>query len=417
MTVLQANDGKQTLDGKLAAAISLPAGGFPLLGSIASGLTGLIGLAGLWAYWRGHLRPARSTFTTCMTAAIVLYILSALLSLAMHPSDSGNQNQFLMRLAFLWFLPLASLIALLPPAHIVKTVEIAACIGAMAAGLIAVLEVVFFRERAWGNAGNPGPYALIVSVQYAICVLALGNKGPKEQMFFAAGAAAAAWCILASGMRSFLPVIVLFPALLAVPAIARTGKEKRFGAGGRQAVFLIAILAISLVMVLSHERIWALHNELSMVFSGVPSDTSLGHRHAMLLYANEHLTDAWPLGIGQSAAMAGLETYTAFNFGFSLEKTHLHNVFLTAYFRGGILDLATTTLFILALPLCGFIHWLSGEGGFHWRLASAVWLPYLLGSQLNLALGHDVLDHFHVFMLAVIAALSSSGNRLRTGKG
>ncbi|MCB1385682.1 MAG: O-antigen ligase family protein [Nitratireductor sp.] len=380
------------------------AGFFGLIGSFASAIAGLIGLVSLTAFAAGRIALPANRLVTWMSALILLYVLAGFLGLAMHPGDKSNLETALMRCAFLFYLPLVSLLTVLDHTRLLRTIELGAAIGAIATAAYVVFELAFLHDRAWGGAGNPGPFATVLAAQFTVCLLAAFRHAGSRRIILLAGSAAAAFCVIASGMRTALPVLVLLPVGLALsllfrrPELASTDASPP--APPRNLVLLAGFALVLAIAAASQDRLRELPGELAQISAHGGMNHSLGHRVAIWHYASETLPDSWLTGIGQDAASDGLAAFTRARYGFELNKSHMHNIMLTALLRGGIFDLVANLALLfspLLLLLAGARSGARAEG---LQLIGALFLPYFLMAMLNLAFGHDVLDFYFVFMLA-----------------
>ena len=392
------------------AAAAVAAGGFPLVGSVASLCTGAAGLTAFVLVLSGKLPLFQHPAMRLLSAVIIVYVAAGFVSYALHPQDHANLEQALMRCAFLWFLPLASLFASLSARTLLETIETGAAAGAMATLAYVGFELLVLRHgRAWGGAGNPGPFATVLAVQFSLCILALFRDGERNRLLFAAGALAAVLCILASGMRTVLPVLLLVPAIELINSWRPWRVETRTvssiqPAGGKRLIWFVLLLLLAVAAVAASDRVWNLQHEFNQAMQGQLAGNSLGQRMAIWQFAVERLPENWLAGMGQDTAVADLQTYTASSFDRSLHTTHLHNILLTALFRGGVVDFAATLMFLFA-PLVVIIRHraFNGEG---MRLFVYLWLVYFLMAMTNLAFGHDVLDHHFIAMLAAASAIA-----------
>ena len=390
------------------AAAALAAGGFPLVGSVATLCTGAAGLVAFFLVLSGRLPLFRHPAIRLLSAVVLAYVGAGFISYVLHPRDEANLEQALMRCAFLWFLPLASLFAVLPARKLLEAIETGAAAGAIATLVYVGFEIfILHRVRAWGGAGNPGPFATVLAVQFGLCILALFRESRSNRVLFAAGAAAAVLCILASGMRTVLPVLLLVPAFEALN-LWRRGTGSNLAAkpvlDTRRLIAFAAVLLLAVIAVAASGRFWNLQAEFAQAMQGDLAGNSLGHRWAIWQFAMERFPGNWLAGMGQDAAVEDLQTYAASRFGLGLHTTHLHNILLTALFRGGIVDFAATLVFLFS-PLLVLARYrvCNGEG---MRVFIYVWLVYFLMAMTNLAFGHDILDHHFIAMLAAASAIA-----------
>lgn len=388
------------------AAAAIAAGGFPLIGSVASLCTGVAGFAAFALMLGGKVPVFLNPATRLLSGIIIVYVIAGFAGYALHPEDEANLQQAAMRGTFLWFLPLASLFAVLPAGKLLEAVATGAAAGAMATLAYVGFELlVVGHQRAWGGAGNPGPFATVMTVQFSLCILALFRDSSRTRWLFAAGAIAAVLCILASGMRTVLPVLLLVPAFEAFDPWRRKTRAGSFGAAKRRRrIWFVLVLAFAALAVAASGRVWDLQHEFAMTMQGKIAGNSLGHRMAIWQFAADRLPQNWLAGMGQDAAVSDLKAYTHAHFGYALGKTHLHNIALTALFRGGIIDFAATMLMLFSPLLVLVRHRACNSEGMHFLVY--LWLVYFLMAMTNLAFGHDVLDHHFIAMLAAASAIA-----------
>ena len=388
-------------------AFVFPAG-FALLGSVASAFVAIAGLASLVSVLTGKLRIWRGSGLVPVTAVTVLFVVSGLIAGIATMDTMADLGPVLGKLVFLAIAPLAAAFMFSPWAQLKQNLETGASIGAIAVAIFVVVEILFWRERAWGGAGNPGPFALVMSVAFSISILAIASAGSRrEEILHSLGGIAALFCITASGMRAMLPILIVAPI---VALWMRSGFPQR---PGRRRLMLFIVVAGFCLGILAAgnawQRIMALEGELAQLFAGTGYGTSVGNRLVMWAYAVERIPQSPWVGFGVNGSLEGLNEYAQANYGIEIRKTHFHNFVLTALMRGGIIDLAATLAILFGpLVLClGYRG--TREGRYGISLLSCVLAAYLMSGMLNILFGHDIVDHYFVLMTAMGVALSIKG--------
>lgn len=387
-------------------------GFFGLFGSVNSILTGVAGLLALVALLTHRIPVLHTRAAKLMTVLCLLYVGGGLFALALHPDDPANQQHALMRLAVLWFLPLASSLALLDGKSLRKAIKTGAAAGAIATLIFVALELSLWRARAWGGAGNPGPFATVMTVQFGICTAAVFSaKNRWQSVLYLIASVAAALCVLASGMRTVFPALLLIPLFCFLQMQWQTGGliSARKSTAARLLIPALILLG-GTIYYLQSDRLVLLWQEVNISLEGEITDTSLGQRLAMWQYARNELAGNWPAGVGLEKALDAMDARTEELYGFGINKTHFHNIIATALLRGGVVDL----LSVLALwfsPLIVLFVAPHNAPPVAKCLLASLFLSYSLMALANLAFGHDILDHFFIAMMAIsIALLNKDAN-------
>ena len=391
-------------DNIVAWLFAIAIGAFGLLGSVGTVIVATLSIWGLVLYATGNIELVVPNFLR-RWAAMILIFVSVSLSVATYNYFSEYQfgNMF-SRLAFLEFLPLVMLIGQIKKEKLLQTVERVACVTTFLILIVAIGERLFFQDRVSVGAGNSGPFSVSMAVCYTICLFAFART--KNSIYLGA-ALAAAVCILLSGMRNMMPIIIITPiiAIIFSRLIANQAVSRKTQFVFVLTVILLLIAAITLALprfdalITSYEKINELRN----------FDSSLGHRIIMWDYALERIPDSPWLGFGVPETTKALSEFSQHEYGLSISYTHLHNFILNALMVGGIVELSALMLLICAPFFALFSKKLNHQNMYliYARLFMlTITFIYLATGTINIMFNHDVMDHLYLISIALVARLA-----------
>ena len=389
-------------------------GAFGVLGSIGTIIVATLSIWGLVLHATGNIEFVAPNFLK-KWAMMILTFVTISISVATYNYFSAYQfgNMF-SRIAFLEFLPLVGLISQISRKKLLQTVEKVACVMAFLILLIAIGERLFFQNRVSVAAGNSGPFSVSMAVCYTICLFAfIRNKYSSKNFIYLGAALAAAICILLSGMRNMIPIIIITPIIAIIfshqisnQAISRKTKF----------VFLLTVIFLSIAAIaLSLPRF----NDLIISFIKIHElgnyDSSLGHRIIMWDYAIKRIPDSPLLGFGVPETTKALSEFSQSQYGLSIDYTHLHNFVFNALMVGGLVELLALMLLICAPFFVLFFNKkLNNQSPYliYARLFMlTITLIYLATGTINIMFNHDIMDHLYLVSIALVARLAIPDSR------
>ncbi len=401
----------------LAAAMLFTLGFLPMpFGSLVTFFYFGIALVAFAEILRGRVKLHFPTTVRFAIIACLLYFAADLTSLMFYDNRARGWVPVVASLHFL-LLPVA--FAGLAPVKFepIKMFVRGAQCGAIAGGIVAIIQVWAGIDRAIGGMINSLPFGATAASFACISLIGVGEASVRGRILagfaFSAGLAA---MILSEARGAWIALPVLLIILLFY-LLARYGRRAAVIA----AVSLAALGAI--VAILAQGSIRERLSETFVAFEGfsfghtdrTQSDAySLDQRALMMAYGLQAIADRPIIGYGPQNAVdevrarASEEGYHIDQFG------HLHNEFLTETVGNGLMGLITLLL-LLAAPLVTALR-SARDKYFADRLALA--LIASVGSSLfgltSIAFGHDITNSVFVSaLLAVSLSAAASGPRRR----
>lgn len=346
--------------------------------------------------------------------ACLLYFAADLTSLVFYENRADGWVPVVASLHFL-LLP-AAFVGLAPVRFDpIKMLVRGAQIGAIAGGIVAVIQVVAGVDRAVGGMINSFPFGSTAASFACISLIGVGEAGTRGRVLaglaFSAGLAA---MILSEARGAWLALPVLLVILLFY-LLARYGR--------RVAVIgAVSLAAIGLIVgIAARDSIRERFNETFVAFQGfsfgqtdrTQADAySLDQRALMMAYGLQAIADRPVIGYGPQNAVEEVRARAEAD-GYHIDRFgHLHNEFLTETVGNGVMGLATLLL-LLAAPVVTALRSARDE-----RFADRMALAAIasVGSTLfgltSLAFGHDITNSvFVAALLAVCLSAAASGPR------
>ena len=386
-------------------SVALLAGGFGLLGSVASFMVSFSALFIIILFVFGKISVFAPPDVRRIAFLFLVYFLAGCTLAAIHYDPQASLQVFVMRLAFLGFLPLVSAFALTAPSQLRHSIEVGASAGAILTAAYAAYEITYLHERAWGAADNPGPFAVVMSVMYSACILGcIRPKFNNGTLLRIAGAAAAAFCILASGMRALLPMLIFAPAVAAWTNFRLSGHISWKSVIGVSMFAFVVLAALSSGFV--SKRLSQIETDISQIQQNNSYNTSLGQRIIIWDYAWQKIPESPWLGFGEKKSAEDLAEFSKNEYGIDIFKSHFHNIVATSLMRGGILELIATIALLFGPVMFAFGRRFEPMSRYGVGLMVCLTLTYLCSGLLNIGFGHDIMDHVFIFMMAVSCAIT-----------
>lgn len=305
-------------------------------------------------------------------------------------------------LAFLAFLPIVCALTHAPVKNALTWFLRGAAIGAIVAAATALLQIYgLSMDRAEGLAGNPGPFATLMVLSGGMSAGLVASAAARDRLLGMVGSAASLLAAMLAGSKGIFPGIVVVAALSLVFLV----QEEKIRLRLRTAVISIAVIAATTLVSLPvvNWRFVQLQDDIASMEKG-QLIRSIGSRLVM-----------WEEGFG-----AFLEK-PVFGHGYNLRAevvreevtkrtgdepgSHLHNGFVTDLTGNGVAGLATHLAVLFSPFLLMRGRDISPDTRIQRHAAAVVVLTYAITDITNLTFGHDILDCWFVFFLAVIASL------------
>lgn len=352
----------------------------------------------------GRLTLVRDRMVVAMAIAGAAYYASGVVMIALNPGDAGNYELLIQRLPFLGFLPLFAQLVQSDRAALRSPLEQGAMIGALGVGLWAAWDLFAGLPRAAGAPGNSGPFATTAAALAGICLLALADAKGRLAILFALATLSAAFALVASGMRTLYPALIVLPlvGLVLMPGL-RKRLQGRWGLAGAVALVLVLFAAGGVLA----ERFGALIGDLVLAGLQPEATSSLGQRVAMWRCALLGTAEAPIFGMGRQDAMAFMGQCTLDLVGQALTYSHYHNAALNALIMGGVVELAAFASVFL-VPLMAALK-AMGSGDRHGAALLLMLLAIFgLNALGNVTLGNDLHDALFIHLATVGLALVST---------
>ena len=368
---------------------------------IGSGTSILVTLAFLWAVIRlvRHDFPL-SRVRQARVLAVVMALFFVVEAFCGFISYNGmpTLREIIENFVFLSFLPLYSRLSVSSREDMRDALEIAAIIGAFAALLFSLFQMLVLHLRAEGGAGNAVPFAVACTVGYTILWLGCMRCSGGRRLVLATAICAAGACIILSGTRS------VWPALLVVPVVVGAIYRRHFVSQGfgRAAVILI-VLAGSIGLLAANfieNRVELAVQDVSTALDADNHSGSFGQRLVIWRVGVELFEEAPIFGQGPGNARHLLAERSRELTGIELVYSHYHDVFLNYAVRDGILGVLVVLAMILAPLILAARHERDEIGTYGFAFLAGMEITFLLAGAIGIMFGQDIMDA--LFMISVI---------------
>lgn len=350
----------------------------------------------------GRLALVRDPAIVAMAVAGLIYYVSGVLMIALNMDDAGNYELLLQRLPFLGFLPLFAQLALSDPPALRRALEQGALIGALGVGLWAGWDLLAGMPRAEGAPGNSGPFATTAAILFGICLLGLANARRGHAILLALGAVSAAFALVASGMRTLYPALIVLPlvALIVLPDL-RHRLSGRWALAGLAAALIVLVAAGGIM----GQRYLAFIADLELAGLEPTASSSLGQRLAMWQCALAGAADVPLFGMGRHDALVFMGQCTHELTGQPITHTHFHNVALNALVMGGLVELVAVGALLIVPVVVALRACRDPETRHGAALVFVVATAFGLNGLANITFGNDIHDALFIHAVTVGMAL------------
>ncbi|MCF6321673.1 MAG: O-antigen ligase family protein [Rhizobiaceae bacterium] len=338
---------------------------------------------------------------------LAYFLVNTVLSLV-HFDGGRNLNVIVESLPFLAFFPLVMALSYTSRSELRNYLELGASIGSILTLAVVLYEYSQGVSRAEGANGNPGPFALSISIAYALCLFGLFRSSDKmRSLLMITGATAAFICLLASGMRA------MWPALILLILIAGWG-QGFYNFRKRWLFYTSSLLIASLVayMIFGNlviDRFAMVFNSVDQIINKDNYSSSLGERVVMWKFAWQNMPEALWIGLGEAKAISGMDVFAKEELGYSNGWNHFHNFIVNAVMRGGIPELLAMLALLFGPLVIAWKHRRDEISRYGFALMLAIVLIFVESGMLGITFGHDIMDHLYTYMLAVSTWLVIGG--------
>jgi O-antigen ligase len=380
----------------------------PIIGPLAAVI--LVG-GGINGWYRTFARnlPRPALIPAVLLALVfALFPLSEFVSWLVNSGKLADLKSISSSLMFLFVLPVYARLLLSPGPGIWRAIYTGAALACIGAGIFALGEVWMGVKRAEGGAGNPVPFAVVLSVLLPLALSGFKEAEPRFKPVIGLAMILGTVAIVLSGTRSMM-LAALVNAVIVTCFLVRAAVPLRtlaFAAG--------SILVLSAVTATSS-------NFISRHFGNTLRDLSAiergdytwsgGQRIRMWQAGAELIAERPWLGYGPHAVTTLMREATAQTSAEDgLGFTHFHNLAINAWVRGGIFEMIAALAALLAplaLSLLTFRRQGFGPGQL---LASLLFVTYLTNSILASSFWHDILCAFFVQAAVCAVFLSHAGH-------
>jgi len=405
---------RPTLDEVNRAYTALMIGWGAVVGSVISFLLSGAMLWALVRLWQRRIRLVTHSDILWIATAFALYFAAEALSGIVHFQGSSTLYELAESLPFLGFLLPFSRLAISARADVLRSVEVGVLSGAFATLLYALLQLfVLGMPRAEGFAGNPGPFAVIVSVLYGLAVIMAVRPSGRHRLLAVLAMLASATALILSGMRALWPILILAPIIpfLVFRIRPRPATVGRSALAGVAAMMVIGFFTFDTIQ----DRLRMIEADYRNIVESQDYQNSLGYRLRLWRAGIDLVSERPVLGHGPGTERALSAERTAADGMPPISFGHFHNFVINTMVRSGLVGLAAL-VFMFATPL-----WIAARrerdeiADFGFTMILVVQAGYLLSGSLGIMLGHDILDALFIYGMITASFLVLGGQVQRKG--
>lgn len=318
-----------------------------------------------------------------------------------------GENRLQAPRSFVWLLTFLAPWAIIPRFRAREGVDYlspyltGAAVGAIAAGLIAFIQLAIFHVRPAGGAGNEAVFGMMSLCLMGLGGLKIGSDTPRDTLLglvaIGAGIAALMMSLTRGVALAAIPVLLL----LAVFAPAR------LRAAVLRPATVLALLAAFVIVYFIQDALDARFQEtvgeLNTLLHNGSTDGPIGERVRLWHAALEAIRQSPIWGYGIQNRMDALVPTLMLDGNVIKGFTHAHNSVLTFMLDGGILVLSAV-IGMLCIPIV--LAWRAPrDSSYRTRLFAAVIVSgsYALCGLTQIMFKHDIMDSFFVFFSILIA--------------
>jgi O-antigen ligase len=361
----------------------------PLLGSAVSAAMVLAGLLGAFQYLNDDYKITESRPQRLIFKLILAWFATEAISGLLHFNGWPTIIEIAENLPFLGYIIFVSGMEHSSKQDLRRVMHVWSPIAAFAALALASAQIQIGPHRAEGAAGNAGPFAALCLVMFNCCLIAVVETKGRSRLLGAAGAGAAAACVILSGMRGVWPCLIIIPVTLAF-----VFKDIWKGASKRMiyAAALIILAVLALTQGTIQKRIFRFGSEMERLQSDRTEVSSLG-QHVLIWRAGWSLLREAPLsghGLGRNRELMAERTNELG--GVPIRLSHFHNAILTQGVQSGIFGILALLAMFFAPLFLSMQHRLDDSRRHGLAVIVGVTIIYAVAGATAVMFGHDLMD-------------------------
>lgn len=319
----------------------------------------------------------------------------------------AGENRSTAPLSFTWLLAFLSPWAIIPRLRASPDIDYlepyttGAATGAVAACIIALIQLSQFGIRPEAAAGNAAVFGMMSLMLMGLGGLKTGSSSRLVMLFGAVAIGAGFGAVLMSLTRGVL--LVCIPVLILLAAFA----PQNLRPIARHPAMIFGAVTAVLISYLVQDAMDLRWQQTISDFNLVLQERNTGSfgERVRLWYAAKEAIGHSPLwGYGIQNRMSALQPALMMDGNLIHGFTHAHNGFMSFALDGGVLALSAV-IAVLLVPV--YIAWNAPrDATYRLRLFAAliVTSSYALCGMTQIMFKHDIMDSFFVFFSMLIAA-------------
>ena len=378
----------------------------PGLATMAGSVSSIIIIGGvLWAYIqmaRGLAPVSRSMEIRLICLFYAGFFLTEVLAGVLNWHGFQTISALVGNVLFILLFPLTcSLMA--KREEMIAFLQGGAAVFSFLSVIFGAIQFFMLGYRAEGASGNPGVFAILCAVLYAIDIIAVFHCSGMRRLLFAMAALAACSALVLSEMRALWLCILVTP--LIVFAIYRRQVTRRFLVASLCVVAIFAVLIAVFFRDLLVGRFLLTMLEIDSVSDG-KLGTSIGHRIALWQAGWSLFLERPIFGWGPGNYAEELKQKTIEYAGYPLFYSHFHNLFLNAGVRSGSVGIVALVLCIVGPVFLAARRVRDRCSRYGFALMTCTIATFFISGLTGIMFGHDILVSNFMVLIAVAMALS-----------
>jgi O-antigen ligase len=366
----------------------------PLVGPAAATILVGGGINGWYRIFAGNLSRPQIMPALLLAFVFALFPLSELVSWAVNSRQLIDLKTISSSLLFLFAVPVYARLSLSRVPDIWRAMYRGAAIACIGAGVLALIGMSIGMNRAEGGAGNPVPFAVVLSVLLPLGLSGWKDSGQQARLMIGVAAFMGTIAIVLSGTRSMMFATVINLVLVALFLNRSAVSFRRIAATG------VLVLVTGTLIASSSDFIGRHLGNTIRDFQAIERGDyrgSAGRRLRMWHVGTELIAERPIFGYGpQSVTKLMQEKTTGPTSQETLSFTHFHNLVINALVRGGIPELlASVSALFTPLLMCAASMRRRGFGPGQ-LIASVLFSTYFINGAVSSAFWHDILNAFYV---------------------
>lgn len=380
---------------------------------VGSALSVLLHAASLWALFRvlaGYLPLSRDRVMRAIAVPLALYCLATLIAFAANPIVASSWNTLPGLFLFLLYPFLYSSWSLSSEADLTRATVIGAAAGCYGAFALAAIQSGLLGIWAEGGAGNAAIFGMVTSVAAATALAGIFvMPRPWTGALCGAFVAGAAAIVLSRARTSGVALVVAVALVLVIHR-----REIRQVIPMR--ALAATVIGLAAVAVLGSGIVAGRASSLLADWRDLAAGdlgSSLGLRVGLWRIGIDLIVDNPVLGHGPQWARDLIRDGFRERFGMTVDFSHFHNGFLTAWIESGLTGVVALVA-VFAVAVANAMTVLKRSRApteiFGAALLAITVMTYIIHGMTGLMIGHDITDSVLVMML-ILGTILASGSR------